>query len=111
MQACPTNSKEGIKAVCQNKKAEKKALFFFLNLLLYGNLLLGKYVKVLSKVLLQGKQASSYQKKKKILEERNTKRCGRSYKTQLKPVAMTNFSPGPSSPVTTYVHTYIYTSI
>lgn len=65
MQACPTNSKEGIKAVCQDKKAESKALnFFFLSLLLYDNLLLGKYMKVLNKALLQEKQASSYQKKK-----------------------------------------------
>jgi len=29
MQTCPTNSKEGIKAVCQDKKAENKALLFF----------------------------------------------------------------------------------
>lgn len=70
MQTCPTNSKEGIKAVCQDKKAENKALFF-LSLLLYGNLLLDKYVKVLSEVLLWEKQASSYQRKKILEEERN----------------------------------------
>lgn len=70
MQACPNNSKEGIKAVCQDKKAKNKALFF-LSLLLYGNLLLDKYVKVLSEVLLWEKQASSYQRKKILEEERN----------------------------------------
>lgn len=71
MQTCPNNSKEGIKAVCQDKKAKNKALFFFLSLLLYGNLLLDKYVKVLSEVLLWEKQASSYQRKKILEEERN----------------------------------------
>lgn len=65
-------------------------------------------MKVLSEVLLWEKQASSYQRKK-ILEVVRKKLYGRSSKTQVKPVVMSIFSPGPNSSVTTYVHIHIYT--